>query len=66
MISSLKNAIQDPSQIFQKDQDRIHFTTHQNSIKRVQSLRKVEPEKPNFTPDIHEIPFKIYPERTKT
>lgn len=47
-------------------QDRhLQFATQQAVIKRVHSLRKVETS-PSFTPQIHELPFQIYPQRTKT
>ena len=57
------------SQISQLKQDQLHhlhFTPTIPTIARAHSLSKVPLEQPTFTPNIHDIPFHIYPQRTKT
>jgi hypothetical protein len=42
---------------FVNENRQLHFPSRQATIQRVHSLRKVQQENPNFTPDIHDLPF---------
>ena len=64
-MTSKKYSSSNPSQLVH-NRNQVQFTPHQATIQRVSSLRKVEPQVHPFTPDIHDLPFHIYPERTKT
>lgn len=48
------------------NRSHLHFPTHQPTIQRTASLKKVDSTQPTFTPVIHDLPFQIYPDRTKT
>ena len=54
------------SHIVQDHTNHLQFKPHQHTIQRTHSLSKVNPNQPTFTPQINDMPFKIYPERTKT
>ena len=41
--------------------NHLHFNSKATSIPRVHSLRKITEDRPTFRPDIHELPFEIYP-----
>lgn len=44
----------------------LHFAHQQPTIHRTHSLKQVDSSLPTFTPHINELPFQIYPTRTKT
>ncbi len=66
MTSKKDYASDHPSKQLLQNRSHLHFATHQPTINRVHSLKKVDSSQPTFTPSINELPFEIYPERTKT
>jgi hypothetical protein len=66
MNRQLDFSAQGQNQMFVQHNRHLAFSTQQTAIKKVQSLRKVDTYHPTHTPEIHELPFELYPERTKT
>lgn len=54
------------NQLFVHNNRHLAFSSQQTAMKKVHSLRKVETYHPTHTPEIHALPFELYPERTKT
>ena len=65
-MSMKKYETSNPSQLLQSDLHHLSFTPHQSTVHRAHSLSKLQSQKPTFTPEIHDLPFKVYPERIKT
>lgn len=57
---------QNHNQLLVQQMRHLTFSSHQPAIKRMHSLRKVETSYPTHIPEIHSLPFQLYPERTKT
>ena len=52
-MTSMKYSSQQAPQLSTNHHHHMQFAPHQAAMSRVHSLRKVEPERPTFTPDIH-------------
>jgi hypothetical protein len=66
MNRQLEYSLQNQNPMFVQQNRHIAFSSQQAAIKKVHSLRKVETYHPTHTPEIHQLPFELYPERTKT
>jgi hypothetical protein len=66
-MTSYKDSLEGPvSRQLLNNRSHLHFASQQPTIQRTHSLRQVDSSQPSFVPQINDLPFQIYPTRTKT